>query len=423
MRCFDEVIGYESIKKELILYCDVLKNPQKYRKLGVKVPSGILLDGNPGLGKTLMAKCFINESGCKTFTLRKEKPDGDFVKEIKEVYEKAKSEDQAIVFLDDLDKFANADYDHPNAEEYVAVQSCIDEYKAYGVFTIATVNDRDYLPNSLLRPGRFDKVILVQEPNGENFRKIIKYFMSEKEISDDVDVEEIERLMEHNSCADLETIINDAGIYAGFRGKEKIEQEDLVKACIRNRFGASEDDNPYDEMNKRGIAIHEAGHVVVAELLNPGVVSAVSVNRHCNEIGGLTVYKFEETSGASSKYFEDEITRLLGGKAAYDLFNDDSDVGCSLDIKCAFNHAAYLIENCCVYSFDSHEGCQNSNRLLENSERRASELVEKLYRKAQDLLRENKEFFEKVVDELMIKDTLTFRDIQRLRSHTVGHIT
>ncbi len=120
---FDKIIGYEAIKMELRRFCDVLRNPGRYEKLGVKMPSGILLSGEPGLGKTLMAKCFITESGCRVFTLRKEKPNGDFVNEIQNTFEKARAEAPSIVFLDDMDKYANEDKQHKNAEEFVTIQA------------------------------------------------------------------------------------------------------------------------------------------------------------------------------------------------------------------------------------------------------------------------------------------------------------
>ena len=209
---FDKIIGYKDAKMELVRFCDVLRNREKYEKLGVTMPSGILLYGEPGLGKTLMAKCFIAESGCKVFTLRKEKPNGDFVNEIKATFEKAKGESPAIVFLDDMDKFANEDSMHRDAEEYVTVQSCIDDCGGCGVFTLATVNDKYCLPDSLLRAGRFDKVIEMYPPKGKEAQLIIDHFLKGKSIVGDIDVEEITRLMEGHSCAELEEIINEAGI-------------------------------------------------------------------------------------------------------------------------------------------------------------------------------------------------------------------
>ena len=121
MNSFDKVIGYGAIKAELIRICDVVKYPEKYFRLGVYIPRGVLLFGAPGLGKTLLANCFIEESGRKCFTVRKDKPNGDFVNEIRQVFDKAKAQETAIVFLDDLDKFANEDMDHCDADEYVTL--------------------------------------------------------------------------------------------------------------------------------------------------------------------------------------------------------------------------------------------------------------------------------------------------------------
>ena len=166
------------------------------------MPSGILLCGDMGLGKTLMARCFIAESGCKAFTLRKEKPNGDFINQIKETFEEAKKDSPVIVFLDDMDKFANEDYTHCDAEEYVTVQSCIDDCKGEGVFTLATVNDRYCLPDSLWRAGRFDKVIEVNLPKGKDAIQIIEHFLNQKQGIGDVDIVEISRLMEGRSCAE-----------------------------------------------------------------------------------------------------------------------------------------------------------------------------------------------------------------------------
>ena len=193
MGAFDRVIGYEDVKTELIRYCDVLKNYEKYRKLRVVLPRGILLYGNPGIGKTMMAQSFIEESGCKSFLIRKDKPDGDFVNEIRIIFEKAKEETHSIVFLDDMDKFANEDQYHRDAEEYVAVQSCIDDCKDSEVFVLATVNDRYCMPDSLMRAGRFDKVIEMKNPVGDDSKRIVEFFLSQKQVIGDVDVDIVAR--------------------------------------------------------------------------------------------------------------------------------------------------------------------------------------------------------------------------------------
>lgn len=288
---FDKIIGYEDIKVELKRLCDVLRNPQRYEKLGVTMPNGIMLCGEPGIGKTLMAKCFIVESGCKAFTLRKEMPNGDFVKEIKNTFEKAKAEAPAIVFLDDIDKFANEDRMHPDAEEYVTVQSCIDDCKGQKVFTLATANDTSCLPESLLRAGRFDKIISVMFPLGKESRQIIEHYLKAKSVVGNIDIEEITRIMENHTCAEIEMIINDAGIYAGYEGRDKINREDLIKSCMRVLFEAPECVDQEDDPMIKLKALHEAGHAVIAEILHPGLVSLISIYKHEGLRGGLTKYK------------------------------------------------------------------------------------------------------------------------------------
>ena len=140
MRELDNVIGYEGIKTELNRIIDMIRNPAKYRELGVSAPKGILLEGEPGIGKTLMAKSFIMDSGLKSYVIRKDRPDGEFVDYMRETFNKAAEEAPSIILLDDLDKFANEDKTRLDAEEYVAVQACIDNVKELDVFVIATSN-------------------------------------------------------------------------------------------------------------------------------------------------------------------------------------------------------------------------------------------------------------------------------------------
>jgi len=184
MSAFDKVIGYESIKQELMQVCDMIKNPNIYKSLGAVIPNGIMLYGEPGLGKTLIAKCFIEECNINSYTVRKDIGGSEFVACITSAFNDAKEHSPAIVFLDDMDKFANEDEQHRNAEEYVAVQAGIDNVKGSNVIVIATVNDIDSLPDSLHRSGRFDRKIEMQQPEGEDARAIIEHYLQSKKMND-----------------------------------------------------------------------------------------------------------------------------------------------------------------------------------------------------------------------------------------------
>ena len=412
---FDKIIGYEDIKAELIRFADVIKNTVKYSRIGVTLPSGLLIYGDPGLGKSLMAQCFIEEAGCRTYTLRKEKPNGDFVKEIKEVFEMAKDNAPSIVFLDDMDKFANEDYSHKDAEEYVTVQSCIDECRGYGVFVLATVNDKYSLPDSLLRAGRFDEIISVGTPKPKDAEKIIEYFLDQKQVTKNIDIAELTRLMEGQTCAELETVINKAGIYAGFDGREKINQDDIVKAVLRMMFDSPESVNPSEYRNTKYLAIHEAGHAVVAEVLDPGSVTLVSVCRHSGSIEGITKNRKPDGYASSKELQEHEIICGLGGKAAVEIILGIEDVGCNEDMQSVFDSIEDFVSSNCIYGFESYdEGC-TSEYLTEKKDRLKAMEAERCYRIAKRIIFENRGFVDAVVSALLDHYTVTYREIQRIR--------
>lgn len=415
MNAFDKVIGYDGIKAELSCFADVIKNKEKYTKLGVTLPRGLLLYGTPGLGKTLMANCFILAAGCKAFTVRKEKPNGEFVNQIKETFEKAKKETPSIVFLDDMDKFANEDEFHRNAEEYVAVQSCIDECKGHDVFVLATVNNKFCLPDSLIRPGRFDKIIEINVPTGKDAEKIIGYFLSRKQTLGNIDTEELIGLMEGKSCAELETIINEAGIYAGFEGRDKVEQRDIIKAILRIMFDSPQCLNPTDDENTKHSAVHEAGHAVVAEILDPGSVTLVSVCRHTGSIEGFTRIHHIEDFSYSKERQEHNVISGLGGKAAIELVYGSADMGCDADLAKVFDMVSSFIDNNCTLGFDTFERQRPSQYLLGKKDILIASEVERYYHIAKKILIENRNFLDAVVKALIDHKTVTFHEIQTLR--------
>ena len=422
MRELDRVIGYESIKAELYRIIDIIKNPEKYKKLGVTFPKGILLSGEPGIGKTLMAKCFIKETGLKNFIIRKDKPDGDFIDFIRETFDKAAEEAPSIVLLDDLDKFANEDNMHRDTEEYVTVQACIDDYKDVDVIVLATCNNYRKLPDSLVRSGRIDKLFFMDFPNYEDAKKIIEFYLKKKKVGKDIDVEEIARFSEGHSCADLETVINEAGTYAGYDNRKCISQDDIKKAVIRKIFNGSEiaENNP---VSTRRLAVHEAGHTVITELFFPGEVSFASIETCSRGIKGLVRMIRDEKRNEDFDNNEIEIMIDLAGKAATELILNEIDMGANADLHAAHSQMARLWDNISAFDFQSWcHGPETSQLIYDHLDTINGAELSRLYFKTKQLLGKNRAFLEEIIDLLIEKKTLSYKDIAPVREkHVPDH--
>jgi ATP-dependent metallopeptidase hflB4 len=367
----------------------------------------------------MLAKSFIKESKIKSFTIRKDKHSREFVNHIRNIFYKAKKEECAIVFLDDMDKFANEDEYHKDAEEYVVIQSCIDECKDLNVFVLATANSIYCLPNSLMRAGRFDKVIRMTCPSGDDAKKIIEHFLNKKRVLGDIDIDDISSFMEGHSCAELETVINEAGIYAVFDKRSKIEQRDIIKACMRLIFDASESVENIDTNILKKIAVHESGHAVISEILEPGSVNLVSICGYSNNSRGITSVRKPDDYNFSVVAKENEIIRSLGGKAATEMIYGTFDLGCDGDLHKAFDLVTTFVDNYCAYGFDAFEGCNPSQYLLESKDRKVAEELDRYYRKSKQILAENRDFFDDMVKELLEEKTLTKKQIRGIRDSVV----
>lgn len=344
------------------------------------------------------------------------KPDGEFVNEIKAIFDEAVNKAPSIVFLDDMDKYANDDRHHRNSEEFVSVQSCIDEIKGKDVFVLATANDLDNLPDSLLRAGRFDKIIEVNVPKGKDAVKIIEYYLSKKSYVANVDAGEIARILNGKSCAELETVINEAGIYAGYDNKQKIEMDDIVKACMRVIYNAPEVSEQIDDEFLERIAYHEAGHTAVAELLEEGSVSLASVREHGNEIGGITSYYQPDKYWRAKKYMEHRVLSLLAGKAATEVKYGEVDVGSNSDLNRAFELIERFIDHYCSYGFESWEMREHSHGVTERKEMQIYTEIERYYQTARKILINNREFLDKLAAALVERKTLIGKDIRAIKA-------
>ena len=415
---FDKIIGYNDIKTELMKICDVIRNTAKYDALGVAPVAGLLLNGHPGVGKTLMANCFIKESGRKAYVLRKDKPDGEFVNEIKNVFTEAMKNAPSIILLDDMDKFANVDNYHQDADEYVTIQSCIDEIKGKGVFVVATTNGTRKMPDSLLRAGRFDFIINIKEPEGQDAIDIVRFYLSKKKVIADINAEEIAHLLCGNSCASLETIINIAGQYAGYKNKTMIDMDDIISACLRVIYDAPESNKPHDPTTLKKTAYHEAGHVVVNEILEPNCVDLVSVRKAYSGDYGITTFHNTNEYWNSFEHMENRVIALLAGKAVTEIVFGDVDLGAVDDLNRAFRIASRFVDDYCAYGFNFSEerGVNvNSFELIQRKENRLAVDIEKYYTKAKKILIDHREFLDALAKRLQEKDTLVGSEIREIK--------
>ena len=417
MNAFEKVIGYETIKNELLQICDMIHNREVYENLGARLPQGILLYGDPGLGKTLMVKCFIEESRLKAYTVRRNKGNDDFIGLITDTFKKAKDNAPSIVFLDDMDKFANEDDRHRDAEEYVAVQSGIDEIKGSDVFVVATANEARKLPQSLLRAGRFDRKINVQCPTAEDAVRIIEYYLSDKKVSKDINMEDLSKMISYSSCAELETILNEAAVSAASARKDSIGMDDLVRSVLRSQYDSPDNLTKTSAEDRKKTALHEAGHLVVCESILPESVGFASIRSSGRDSTGGFIHRCKDLARSY-----DHVLILLAGKAAVELYYADQFAeGCAQDIHRAIQTIKIDITNSAAFGFGlldtkiSYEDSLSEN-LNSRSEAVTLAELEKCMMKTRDILVKNREFLELAAKELEKKETLLFSDIQRIKS-------
>ena len=411
---FEEIVGYEDIKQELRIISDMLNNADLYKKLGASMNEGLILSGKPGTGKTTMANCLIKSTDRSVYVCRKKATDGEFVKTINGVFHSAKENTPSIVLLDDLDKFSDKERDC-DAEEFVAVQSCMDEIKGMDILVIATVNNMRKIPDSLQRAGRLGKRIHVRLPKANEAAKIVKYYLDKTEICDDLDEVSIARMLHGESCATLENVINSAAIKAAFNRQNKVNMQNIIDSCLDVIFEAPENDDELSEEAKRRVAYHEAGHVVAAEVLDPGSVSIISLRKNGGDSYGFVRYlRNEEQEGLCSDYNENIIKTSLAGKAATEIVFGEADMGTNSDIHHAFDKAERLVDHRCMYGFDSWIQDENTSFAAENRNRAMAMVLEKNYLEVKKLLVENRELLDRIADALVKNTTLIYSDVQAI---------
>lgn len=411
---FKNIVGYDNTKKTLERLIDVLNNQEKYKKLGSTIPHGLFLYGPPGLGKTTFSNEILKNVNRKTYTIRKTKSDGSFIDYMTNTFNKAKENQPSIILLDDLDKFAE-DNNTKNAEEFVTVQSLIDNIKNEDIFVIATANNRHILPESLLRSGRFDIKIKIDYPTEKESFDILKHYLKNKKIDKDVNIKNISYILECKSCADFEKVCNQAGIYAGFKNKEKIGNNELLRAALELTYDTNIEELDKEDKYALNTAYHEAGHAIVGEYLEPGSISFISIARTDSETKGLTKYHINDNYFDDITFMENRIITLLAGKAATEIIYNKCDTGTESDIRRAYDITARLIDDYCKLDFYSfYRGESTSEKVKENKLENINKSVEKYYIKAKEILIENKSKLDNLAIELKNKKILFQEEIQNI---------
>ena len=413
---FKNIIGYDDVKKSLTRLIDVLNNKDKYERIGSSIPHGLLLYGPPGTGKTSMAGIILsNVKNRKVFVIRKIKSDGDFIDYMKKEFDSAIKEQPSIILLDDLDKFSEANKYVSNQEEYVAVQSFLDNNKKEDVFVIATCNDKDELPDSLLRSGRFDIHIEVDNPSDDDSLIIIKHYLKKKKIDKELDVNKVSKILIGSTCADLEKVCNNAGIYAAYDNKESIGMDDLIRASIEHKYDTRIEDIYKEDKYSLDTSYHEAGHALIGTLLEPGSISCVTSIKNEGDVGGLTIFHKNKDYYYDIKYRINRIKTLLAGKAATDIIYNKCDIGSYNDLDRAYKIARDLVDNYCINNFSSKTFYkESSNDTLYNKDKESNELINRCYNEVKSMLIANRFTLDALAYELNKRKILFDTEIETI---------
>ena len=411
---FDEkVIGYDSIKETLRQIADVLKRPEAYKEKGVFMPRGLLMESAPGLGKSLMASILMEESGRKSFVFRRINEGNTFLGEMKDIFDVAKEEAPSILLLEDLNLYVESN--SPYAPEWACLQACIDETSDADIFVIATTNDTRYMPLSLLRPGRFDYILNLNPPLGKTAENIVSYYLRDKNLAKDVQISDIVKAMPQVSCATLETVMNLAAINSVYRDHAHVQKEDIIDALLKVVYNLRKADCEEDPQEHQMIAVHEAAHAVVGEVLHSGSIGIITIRGSHGAIGGMesgfAVY------AKSEEEFQDEIIKTLAGKAGTALIYGIMDIRAAADIKKADQLLDIWL---CHFAGGGFSGVEPSeNRLseprLSYNEAIKSAKLEELYRRAYKILYDNRDFLLAVQKELLEHETLLNSDLAKIR--------
>ena len=362
---FDDVAGVDEEKEELEEIVEFLKNPKKYTDMGARIPKGVLLVGQPGTGKTLLAKAVAGEAGVPFFIIS----GSDFVEmfvgvgasRVRDLFEQAKRNAPCIIFIDEIDavgrqRGAGLGGGHDEREQTLnQLLVEMDGFSANeGVIVLAATNRPDVLDKALLRAGRFDRQIVVGAPDVKAREQILEVHSKKKRLADDVDLRIIAKNTSGFAGADLENVLNEAALLAARRNKTEIGMQEIEDAMVKVTMGPEKKTKVRSDHEKKLVAYHEAGHAVVSKFLpTQDPVHEISIVPR-GMAGGYTMYRpTEDKSFMSKTAMEEQIISLLGGRVAEALILNDISTGASNDIERASQIARSMVT---VYGMSSRLG-------------------------------------------------------------------
>ena len=355
-KTFKDVAGLQEEKEDLEELVDFLKEPQKYTKMGARIPKGVILVGPPGTGKTLLAKAVAGEAGVPFFSIS----GSDFVEmfvgvgasRVRDLFEDAKKNAPCIIFIDEIDAVARrrgTGMGGGHDEREQTLNQLLVEMDGFGVnegiIVMAATNRVDILDPAILRPGRFDRKIGVGKPDVKGREEILRVHAKEKPLGDDVDLENIARTTAGFTGADLENLMNEAAIWAAKNRRTYIQQQDIQQAFIKVGIGAEKKSRLISDKEKRITAYHEAGHALLFHLLpNVGPVHTVSIIPTGMGAAGYTMPLPEKDEMFMTRgKMLDTLMVDLGGRIAEELIIEDITTGASQDIKQATQLARAMV--------------------------------------------------------------------------------
>lgn len=441
---FRDVAGLREEKEELEEIVDFLKDPKKYIQVGARIPKGVLLEGPPGTGKTLLAKAVAGEAGVPFFSIS----GSDFVEmfvgvgasRVRDLFQDAKKNAPCIIFIDEIDAVARrrgSGLGGGHDEREQTLNQLLVEMDGFGVnegiIVMAATNRKDILDPAILRPGRFDRDVLVGRPDVGGREEILKVHARNKPLGDDVDLKQIAQTTAGFSGADLENLLNEAAILAAKENRVYIQQSDIRHAFVKVGIGPEKKSRIVSEKERRITAYHEAGHAILFHLLpDVGPVYSVSIIP-TGGAGGYTMPLPEKDDMFNTKgHMLQEITVSLGGRVAEEEIFDDITTGASQDIKQATAIAKSMItkfgmsERLGLINYDNdsdevfigrdfgHTSRGYGEKVAGTIDEEVKRIIDECYLKARALIQEYHPVLEKCAQLLLEKEKITRSEFEAL---------